>query len=661
LAWVLIHFLWQGVAIALTLVFVVRCLQIERPAPRYLLSLTAFALMAAAPLAAWFTLGPSEQPTSITSIASHERLGSEPMLGGAADQFDADHAPAVLSPWEYGRIAAPWLVLGWLAGVVLLSGRLTLGMIGVARLRRSRCPLPPEKLPGVAKLCWRLGMSARTRIYLSNRVGEAMCVGFFQPVVLLPACWVTQLPPAMLRAVIAHELAHIRRFDLWVNFAQRVFETLLFYHPAVWWLSDRLRMERELCCDQLAVRATGQRTVYASMLEFVARLRLSGDAPPSLAAAVGGNKMRLLNRVRDVFNADQPAAARWWPAGLMALAIALGGWLTADAWLPAAVAADGEKENVERERGDREEGDRDRPREGDRERAEPRDGDRERGERERPRAGDRERGDVEREGPRDGDRQRGEREEVRRDGDRPRGERELRRDGDREREVRRDGDRPRGEREGDFTPRERELMRTIAVLKAELEALRRELGRRGGEGERERERRAEPRRGDGEREEGERHIRRDGDREGGARREAREGDRDGGESRERAARRDGDREEGEREGRRHLRHDILCHVGRLLLPKNHRPQQAAIALLDRRSLLGCAVDCRRRGFHKLDSLHQRLRQTVYGSAFISGDSHLLRRRLAPRQYDRHVGVAVAWDHLASVHPARLDRRGSILC
>jgi len=83
-------------------------------------------------------------------------------------------------------------------------------------------------------------------------------------VVLLPIALLTQCPAELLEAMIAHELAHIRRHDLWVNLFQRVVETVLFYHPAVWWVSGRMRLERELCCDDLAIRATGRRAEYAT-------------------------------------------------------------------------------------------------------------------------------------------------------------------------------------------------------------------------------------------------------------------------------------------------------------------------------------------------------------------------------------------------------------
>ncbi|MCH5375658.1 MAG: M56 family metallopeptidase, partial [Planctomycetes bacterium] len=106
------------------------------------------------------------------------------------------------------------------------------------------------------------------------------------------------MPLEALEAIVAHELAHIRRYDLWVGLLQRVVETLLFYHPAVWWLSHRLDRQRELCCDALAVQTTGQRVVYVQALEQAARRR-SARARLDVAAAIGGDgKMRILERVR---------------------------------------------------------------------------------------------------------------------------------------------------------------------------------------------------------------------------------------------------------------------------------------------------------------------------------------------------------------------------
>ena len=124
----------------------------------------------------------------------------------------------------------------------------------------------------------------------------------------------------MLEAIIAHELAHIRRFDLWVNLMQRIVETLLFYHPVVWWLSNRLRNEREFCCDELAAKAAGNRRTYASALEYASRAELAANRPV-LAVGLGHYKMAILARVRHVLGISSPSKrSRYWFAGVLTLA-----------------------------------------------------------------------------------------------------------------------------------------------------------------------------------------------------------------------------------------------------------------------------------------------------------------------------------------------------
>src|SRR5262249_13954286 len=151
--------------------------------------------------------------------------------------------------------AAPWLVLGWLLGVGVLSLRLLAGAAAVARLRRGRSPLPGDWPQRVTRLAGRIGFRAAPTVCLSARTAQALAARVPRPLLLLPAAWLMDLPPDVLEAVIAHELAHLRRHDLWINLWLRVAETVLFYHPAVWWLSRRLRAERELCCDELAAAA----------------------------------------------------------------------------------------------------------------------------------------------------------------------------------------------------------------------------------------------------------------------------------------------------------------------------------------------------------------------------------------------------------------------
>jgi beta-lactamase regulating signal transducer with metallopeptidase domain len=326
----LLHFLWQGLAVAGVLVLVVDLGGVRRAAARYACSLASLGAMVACPLATiiWLS-GNRNAPAPVfhfplTAQESPAELG---FFGPLLVQ---------LQPLQ------PLALAAWLAGVTFLGGRLLAGAIGLAHLRRGRMPLPLELAGIVQQLGERIQMDALPLVFLSRQVAEAMAVGIVRPLVLIPASWATEIPLEMLEAVIAHELAHLRRRDLWVNLLQRIVETLLFYHPAVWWLSRRMRIERELCADELAVAATGRRLEYARALEQVAHRRRA-DVRPALAAFLRGElKMRLLERVRNVLGLAAGERSRLWPAGLVALALPLGLWLASLA-VSVAVADDDDK------------------------------------------------------------------------------------------------------------------------------------------------------------------------------------------------------------------------------------------------------------------------------------------------------------------------------
>ena len=128
-------------------------------------------------------------------------------------------------------------------------------------------------------------------------------VGWVRPVVLLPAAALSGLTPEQLEAILAHELAHVRRHDYLVNLLQSLVETLLFYHPAVWWVSAEVRAEREHCCDDLAVAVCGDRLVYVSALAELTSMERRAFA---LAATDGS----LLDRVRRILGRPVERAPR---------------------------------------------------------------------------------------------------------------------------------------------------------------------------------------------------------------------------------------------------------------------------------------------------------------------------------------------------------------
>jgi len=604
LALTLVHFLWQGAAVAVLLAVTLPLIG-RRSRKREAACFLALLAMIVLPVVTFGVLGGQSEPPTGGAVVDRDAKqlpeDHSPTAAGPSPQTERALPPSrddtviaeqvepapraqtsgedpartgspVLSasePTGFRRFA-PYIVLIWLAGVCVFGVRLLFGYVGVRRLMRGRLRLPESLLDRAAKLARALRLRGVPAVWGSRRVGEAMVVGFVRPVILLPMTWITQLPSDVLCSVIAHELAHIRRRDQWVNLLQRVVEVLLFYHPAVWWVSRRLRSEREYGCDALAAVAVGGAADYAEALQHVAQIQLN-EREILLATSIGGTKMALLKRVRRVLGlSEQGGWGDAWLIGLLAVCIPVM-FLVASNWWPsspvgaAVTVLDDDDDREDRERRERKElrereererreirererdekreiqrrerderrerGDRD-----DKEGEERRDGDRrereddERREREGDRGerkGDRERrGDRERDERREGDRRPREGDERRRDRERPRdGDRRRDRERPRDGEPRRDGERRRPLNPANV----RELMAVIQKLRLEVERLRdevRELQRRRGDAAppRGRDRREPPR--DRERPPRRTDRRREGDRERERPRRGNEGDRD---------------------------------------------------------------------------------------------------------------------------------------
>ncbi len=188
----------------------------------------------------------------------------------------------------------PWFVALWGLGVMLLTLRLAGGWVITRRIRRTVIDIPGDRLhETLERLTARMRVSRPVRAFRSALVEVPTVIGWLRPVILVPVGAMAGLTPAQVEALVAHELAHIRRHDYLINLLQTVVETILFYHPAVWWVSHCVREERENACDDLAVRACGDRVAYARALCDLEHLRL---AAPRLALAANGGS--LLNRIR---------------------------------------------------------------------------------------------------------------------------------------------------------------------------------------------------------------------------------------------------------------------------------------------------------------------------------------------------------------------------
>ena len=287
---VLLHFLWQGTAVAALLALTLRRLRHVSAHARYCLACGALALMAGLPGATWLVL--------VTGGGS----GLLALLGalfGAVPAIPAVHplraqAAAAALPWR------GWLMLVWGLGVAAGGLRLAGGWWQAQRLcRRNVTPLDEPWPARLRALSERLGVSRPVQLLESARVTAPLVLGWLKPVILVPVGFVTSLSPDEVDAILAHELAHLRRHDYLVNLCQRLIEALLFYRPAIWWVSERIRIERENCCDDLAAAAVGDGRVVARAL--VALAERSVGIPALALAADGG---ALGERVRRLLGAE---------------------------------------------------------------------------------------------------------------------------------------------------------------------------------------------------------------------------------------------------------------------------------------------------------------------------------------------------------------------
>ena len=322
------HFLWQGTLIALVLAIVLRA--VKSVAARYWLSLTALLLMAACPVMTLFWLMQPVSPVAVLDtpppIVGEEFSPSQPMIPPTsfADADKVEHVSKVpvippVAPIELNTTSttppqaladdrrwwqrfAPQLTTAYLGGVALMFLRLAIGLWGGRRLRRRAVPVTDDSLLGaMQRQATALGLKLLPVLAYCERVTVPTVVGVLKPMILLPVTLATGLSPEQIESVLAHELAHLRRYDHLVNLLQRVIESLLFFHPALWWVSHRIRDEREHCCDDLVVACGAMPLDYAKSLLRVAELSRASKLRRSVTAvsllATGDNPSSLRQRI----------------------------------------------------------------------------------------------------------------------------------------------------------------------------------------------------------------------------------------------------------------------------------------------------------------------------------------------------------------------------
>lgn len=334
LGWTLLHFVWQGAALAA--LFALANTLCHRATTRYALAVITLVLMMAAPVITFTELTQQKNPAARYGAQGASASTAKPVQGVSVAAGPS--APAPETPASQPAVIL--FVEAWFLGVVLLSLRTAGGLFLIERMRRKEIkPVGRELYLKCIALQLKMGFERVIRYCECDRLDAPAAFGWIRPVVLLPARALSGLTEDQIEAVIAHELAHIRRLDCFVNLFQISVETLLFYHPAVWWVSQRIRIEREHCCDDEAVAFCGDAVNYARALTLMEEWRTT----PSLMMAA--NRSPLSQRVVRLLGLDGPRA-KFRVAGMAVGVLCLAGaMLAGNAFLGVAHAALGSRAN----------------------------------------------------------------------------------------------------------------------------------------------------------------------------------------------------------------------------------------------------------------------------------------------------------------------------
>jgi D-alanyl-D-alanine endopeptidase (penicillin-binding protein 7) len=279
IGWTLIHFLWQGLLLGSATALALAMMRNARPQQRYLVACTALFMCVAWP-AFDLMVRLQASDSSVAELGFMIRL----VPGAMADD-------AWLPYLQHNLI---WIVALWGACALVLALRMVLGLLWV-RHAVAHHSGDAHWQAQLTQLAGRFAIGRPVRLRVIEHLASPVTAGWWRPVVLVPASLLTGMAPHLLEALLAHEMAHVKRHDYLVNLAQNLVETLLFYHPTVWWISGQVRIEREQIADDIAASILGEPRRLALALSELERIQFS---PQHLAmAANGGNLMNRIQRL----------------------------------------------------------------------------------------------------------------------------------------------------------------------------------------------------------------------------------------------------------------------------------------------------------------------------------------------------------------------------
>jgi len=305
LGWNLFHIIWQGFLLAFILAVILQFLKNKSAQIRYLVAYLSLFLLVALSVYNF-----SNNLNRTTNITSHEiidngnfELDDKNLTGFSNTESLNPMFDQLKTKIKKIDKYFPLIVNLWLFGVLISILKFILGFLYTQKLKNNYI----QEISGIWHkkfkcLQAQLKVNKVIRYLESGLVKSPVVIGYFKPCILIPAEMLTGMPSNQIEAIIAHEIAHIRRNDYILNVLQSLVETLFFFHPAVWFISSQIRKERENSCDDLALTVCKESTVYAKALVSIQELSLKRHYS---AVAFSGRKKHLLNRVKRMIMKQQ--------------------------------------------------------------------------------------------------------------------------------------------------------------------------------------------------------------------------------------------------------------------------------------------------------------------------------------------------------------------
>ncbi|MFC2120045.1 M56 family metallopeptidase [Bacteroidota bacterium] len=294
LALTIIHSLWQGILVGLLCWLILSFVKKENAQTRYWINISG---MVSILVLAVFTFNSVYNPV-VSALNTGGNSGIDMVLKQNVVAYQANTGFG--SSVSFMNNILPYVTILWLMGFLIFFIRFIGGVFYNNKIKNEGLSTVPENWSArLVTLSKKIKNTRAIKLLESSRIIVPTVIGHIKPIILFPVGALAGLPVKQVEAILAHELAHIKRNDYIINIIQSLIEVLFFYHPTIWWLNTKVNMERENCCDDLAMRITGDRLVYAKALSSINEV---SEGNLKLAPAFTGNNGKLLSRIQRLYN-----------------------------------------------------------------------------------------------------------------------------------------------------------------------------------------------------------------------------------------------------------------------------------------------------------------------------------------------------------------------